>query len=65
MIAQPFGRVFDLWSLDMGLGSGDPRFMVVNEEDLGPGVVNDADDQEDAVVNDQEEHVQAGSRSKL
>ncbi|KAL1805159.1 hypothetical protein ACET3Z_028227 [Daucus carota] len=40
IIAQPFGRVFDLWNADMGLGSADPRYLAVHEEDLNPAVVD-------------------------
>ncbi|KAL1826858.1 hypothetical protein ACET3Z_005270 [Daucus carota] len=46
-IAQPFGRVFELWSLDMGLGPMEPQFMAVNEADLGPEVVNEGEVHED------------------
>ncbi|KAL1818552.1 hypothetical protein ACET3Z_013421 [Daucus carota] len=50
VIAQPFGRVFELWSLDMGLGPVDQQFMAVNEADLAPEVVDGEMDQEDDVV---------------
>ena len=43
VIAQPFGRVFELWNHDMGLGPAEPHFMAVHEEDVGLGIVNDAD----------------------
>ena len=48
VIAQPFGRVFELWSLDMGLGPVEPQFIAVNEADLGPEVVNEGEVHEDA-----------------
>lgn len=38
IIDQPFGRIRELWSLDMGLGSVDPRFVAVHERDLNPEV---------------------------
>ncbi|KAL1833169.1 hypothetical protein ACET3Z_002820 [Daucus carota] len=44
VIAQPFGEIFELWSRDMGLGSADPRFMAVNEEDILPVVDNNGED---------------------
>uniref|UniRef100_A0A166CT15 Uncharacterized protein n=1 Tax=Daucus carota subsp. sativus TaxID=79200 RepID=A0A166CT15_DAUCS len=47
VIAQPFGRVFELWSLEMGLGPMEPQFMAVNEADLGPEVVNEGEVNED------------------
>lgn len=60
IMAQPFGRVFELWSLDMGLGSADQRFVAVHEAELAPAV-EDGDDaqapqvedegQEDQIVN--------------
>ena len=46
VIAQPFGEIFEIWSRDMGLGSADPRFMVVNEEDILPAV----EDNDEGVV---------------
>ncbi|KAL1811184.1 hypothetical protein ACET3Z_021249 [Daucus carota] len=50
-IAQPFGRVFEIWNHDMGLGPVEPQFMAVNEEDVGPGAVNDAEViEQDAMV---------------
>lgn len=39
-ISQPFGRVFELRSLKMGLGSVKQQFMTVHEEDLNPKVVD-------------------------
>ncbi|KAL1827911.1 hypothetical protein ACET3Z_006323 [Daucus carota] len=53
IMAQPFGRVFELWSLDMGLGPVDPQFMAIHEEDLNPEVVNN-EDQAVPVVEDGE-----------
>ncbi|KAL1809771.1 hypothetical protein ACET3Z_026761 [Daucus carota] len=50
-IAQPFGRVFELWSLDMGLGPVNPQFMAVNEADLALEVVDEEMDQENVVGN--------------
>lgn len=44
IIAQPFGRIFELWSLDMGLGSSDPRFVAVHERDLVPAVLNNGEE---------------------
>ncbi|KAK1356109.1 hypothetical protein POM88_008176 [Heracleum sosnowskyi] len=38
-IKKPFGRVHELWNLDMGLGPVDPQFLAVREEDLLPEVV--------------------------
>lgn len=43
VIARPFGEIFEIWSRDMGLGSADPRFLAVNEEDLLPAVDNNGD----------------------
>ncbi|KAL1810148.1 hypothetical protein ACET3Z_027138 [Daucus carota] len=40
IIEQPFGRVRELWNLDMGLGSADPRFVAIHERDLNPDVVD-------------------------
>ena len=52
VIPQPFGRVFELWSLDMGLGPVDQQFMVVHEADLIPEVVNEVEVQEAAEEDD-------------
>lgn len=41
IIAQPFGRIFELWNLDMGLGPADPQFMAIHEDDINPEVVDD------------------------
>ena len=49
IMAQPFGRVFELWSQDMGLGSADQRFVAVHEVELGPVVENGEDAQEPEV----------------
>ena len=54
VIAQPFGRVFEIWNDDMGLGLADARFMAVNEEDVGPAVVNEAEVIEQEVMADEE-----------
>uniref|UniRef100_A0A175YKV8 Uncharacterized protein n=1 Tax=Daucus carota subsp. sativus TaxID=79200 RepID=A0A175YKV8_DAUCS len=43
IMSQPFGRVSELWSLDMGLGPVDPQFIPVHEEDINPEVVNNND----------------------
>lgn len=43
IMAQPFGQVFELWNRDMGLGSVDPQFMAVHEEDVVPAVVDDGE----------------------
>ncbi|KAL1823966.1 hypothetical protein ACET3Z_010744 [Daucus carota] len=51
---QPFGRVFELWNRDMGLGSAEPRFMAVHEEDLVPAVVN-GDEKAEPEVEDGEQ----------
>ncbi|KAL1822270.1 hypothetical protein ACET3Z_009048 [Daucus carota] len=40
---QPFGRVRELWSLDMGLGPVEPRFVAIHERDLHPVVDNEVD----------------------
>ncbi|KAL1826324.1 hypothetical protein ACET3Z_004736 [Daucus carota] len=62
VIAQPFGRVFEIWNDDMGLGLADARFMAVNEEDVGPAVVNEAEVIEQEAMADEEaqEQVQGG-----
>lgn len=52
VIAQPFGRVFELWSLDMGLGPVEQGFMAVEEADLVPEVVDAVEAQEDEVENE-------------
>ncbi|KAL1818355.1 hypothetical protein ACET3Z_013224 [Daucus carota] len=49
IVAQPFGRVRELWSLDMGLGPVGPPFDAVHEEDMVPAVLNGEDDQEPEV----------------
>ncbi|KAL1811036.1 hypothetical protein ACET3Z_021101 [Daucus carota] len=58
VIAQPFGRIFEIWNNDMGLGSADPRFQDVNEEDVGSGAVHNVEvieqeGMEDAEVQEQ------------
>ena len=50
-MAQPFGRIFELWSLDMGLGSSEQRFVAVHDADRRP-VVEDGDDDQAPVVED-------------
>ncbi|KAL1830698.1 hypothetical protein ACET3Z_000349 [Daucus carota] len=44
IIDQPFGRVRELWSLDMGLGPVEPRFVAVYESDLNPVVINEMEE---------------------
>ncbi|KAL1821525.1 hypothetical protein ACET3Z_016394 [Daucus carota] len=63
IIAQPFGRVFELWSLDMGLGSSDPRYVAVHEEDLAPVVVNEV--AEENVVNEAREENDEGAALEI
>ncbi|KAL1831176.1 hypothetical protein ACET3Z_000827 [Daucus carota] len=46
---EPFGRVFELWSLDMGLGPVDPQFIAIHEEELNPEIVNNEDQEVPAV----------------
>ncbi|KAK1354849.1 hypothetical protein POM88_048105 [Heracleum sosnowskyi] len=41
IIKKPFGRVFELWSKDMGLGPVGPQFRAVHEEDLNVEVMED------------------------
>lgn len=41
VISEPFGRVFELWSRDMGLGSVEPIFMAVHEAYINPVVINE------------------------
>ncbi|KAL1816674.1 hypothetical protein ACET3Z_019248 [Daucus carota] len=43
IISQPFGEIFEFWSRDMGLGSAEPRFIAVHEDDLNPAVVDEED----------------------
>ena len=52
VIAQPFGRIFELWSLDMGLGPSEQRFVAVHEADLVPAVEDGVDAQALMVDND-------------
>ncbi|KAL1822528.1 hypothetical protein ACET3Z_009306 [Daucus carota] len=49
IIAQPFGRVPELWSLDMGLGPVGPGFVAVHEDELIPAVENGDEVQEPVV----------------
>ena len=49
IIAQPFGRVFELWNRDMGFGSAEPQYMAVHEDDLIPAVDNGDDNAEPEV----------------
>ena len=49
IIAQPFGRVFELWNRDMGFGSAEPQYMAVHEDDLVPAVDNGDDNAEPEV----------------
>ncbi|KAL1810018.1 hypothetical protein ACET3Z_027008 [Daucus carota] len=49
IMAQPFGRIFELWNQDMGLGSADQRFVAVHEAELGPAVDNGEDVQDPEV----------------
>ncbi|KAL1808729.1 hypothetical protein ACET3Z_025719 [Daucus carota] len=44
IMAEPFGRVFELWSLDMGLGSVELRYIAIHEADLNAEVVIEADE---------------------
>ena len=53
VINQPFGRIFEIWHADMGLGPAEPQFMAVNEEDVGPGAVNDADIMDQPVLEEE------------
>ena len=55
VIAQLFGRIFELWSLDMGLGSSEQRFVAVHEADLAPAVEDGVDAQAPMVDNDVQE----------
>ncbi|KAK1390607.1 hypothetical protein POM88_018785 [Heracleum sosnowskyi] len=41
VIKRPFGRVYELWSKDMGLGPVGPQFRAVHEEDLNVEVMED------------------------
>lgn len=40
-INEPFGRIRELWSFDMGLGRVEPRFQVILEEDLDERLLED------------------------
>ncbi|KAK1393592.1 hypothetical protein POM88_012648 [Heracleum sosnowskyi] len=56
IIEQPFGRIHEIWSRDMGLGSVEERFQVVYENDIVDGVVvNDAGDEEHGAVEEMED----------
>lgn len=50
IVRRFFRRIFELWHTDMGLGSIDPRFDAMREEDLDANV-----DEEDVVDPDVEE----------
>ncbi|KAL1823429.1 hypothetical protein ACET3Z_010207 [Daucus carota] len=65
VIAQPFGRVFEIWNHDMGLGPVEPRFLVVNEDEVGPGAVNDAEIIEQAGMEDDDAQDQAQEGDEL
>ncbi|KAL1832840.1 hypothetical protein ACET3Z_002491 [Daucus carota] len=52
IISQPFGRIRELWSLDMGLGPVGPPFDAVHEEDLIPAVLNEDGAPEPEVADD-------------
>ncbi|KAK1404465.1 hypothetical protein POM88_004070 [Heracleum sosnowskyi] len=41
VIKKPFGRVYELWSKDMGLGPVGPQFRAVHEEELNMEVMED------------------------
>lgn len=49
VIAEPFGRVHELWNQDMGLGPAKERFMAIHEADLAPVVDNEDEVQAPAV----------------
>ncbi|KAL1831809.1 hypothetical protein ACET3Z_001460 [Daucus carota] len=55
---EPFGRVFELWSHDMGLGSTEPRYMAVHEADIELVVLN-GEEAPVAEVEDEEASVDA------
>ncbi|KAK1368136.1 hypothetical protein POM88_034228 [Heracleum sosnowskyi] len=40
VIEEPFGRIPNIWRLDMGLGSADARYVAIYESDLLPQVIN-------------------------
>lgn len=58
IMAEPFGRVFELWSHDMGLGSTEPRYMAVHEADIELVVLN-GEEAPVAEVEDEEASVDA------
>ncbi|KAL1809788.1 hypothetical protein ACET3Z_026778 [Daucus carota] len=60
IMAQPFGRVMELWSLDMGLGPVEPRFIAVHEHELNPVVVNGEDDPAEVEDHAEEDAAQGG-----
>lgn len=60
IIAQPFGRIFEIWSSDMGLGPADQRYMAIHEADLVPEVVDGEAKQVLVVEDDQAEAYAAG-----
>ncbi|KAK1365470.1 hypothetical protein POM88_041031 [Heracleum sosnowskyi] len=41
VIKRSFGRVYELWSKDMGLGPVGPQFRTVNEEEMAVEVMED------------------------
>ncbi|KAK1392806.1 hypothetical protein POM88_011862 [Heracleum sosnowskyi] len=41
VIKKPFGRVYELWSKDMGLGPVGPQFRAVHEKELNVEVMDD------------------------
>ena len=45
IMAHPFGRIYELWNLDMGLGQVGQQFVAVHEADLVPAVVDEAENQ--------------------
>ena len=61
VMAQPFGRVFELWSLDMGLGLVDQQFVAVHEADVAPVVDNGAEDQVPIVDDEAQDEMMAAA----
>lgn len=55
IFTNPFGRVREIWSHDMGLWPIGGQFVPVFEEELGPGKVNEvADEMVDGMDGDEE-----------
>ena len=59
IMAHPFGRVFELWSLDMGLGHAEQRFVAVHEAELRPEVVDGIEEQAPEVEDEVQEGMEA------